>query len=84
MTDGCGATIASGSMVTKLAKGKSAGEAQKISQQDVLNALGGLPEGSRQSKMKTIGAVLTLFVDGIAGYLYLFGAKDSRINNFRM
>jgi len=46
MTDGCGTTIASGSMVTEMVKGKSIIEAQKISQQDVLDALGGLPEES--------------------------------------
>ena len=46
LTDGCGTTIASGSMVTELAKGKSISEAQKITQQDVLDALGGLPEDS--------------------------------------
>jgi len=46
-TDGCGTTIASGSMLTELAKGKSIAEAQKISQEDVLNALGGLPEESQ-------------------------------------
>ena len=45
-TDGCGTSIASGSMVTELAKGKSITEALKITQQDVLNALGGLPEES--------------------------------------
>lgn len=45
-TDGCGTSIASGSMVTEIAKGKTVGEAWKISQQDVLNALGGLPEES--------------------------------------
>lgn len=43
-TDGCGCSIASGSMVTELAKGKGALEAQKITQQDILDALGGLPE----------------------------------------
>ena len=45
-TDGCGPSIASGSMVTELAKGKSIPEARKISQQDILDALGGLPEES--------------------------------------
>jgi nitrogen fixation NifU-like protein len=45
-TDGCGPSIASGSMVAELAKGKSISEAQKITQQDVLDALGGLPEDS--------------------------------------
>jgi len=46
MTDGCGTTIASGSMVTEMAKGRTVFHAQKITQQDVLNALGGLPEES--------------------------------------
>jgi len=46
-TDGCGTTIAAGSMVTELAKGKTVIQAQKIRQQDVLNALGGLPEESQ-------------------------------------
>jgi nitrogen fixation NifU-like protein len=45
-TDGCGPSIASGSMVTELAKGKSVSEARKITQQDILDALGGLPEES--------------------------------------
>ena len=46
MTDGCGTSIASGSMVTELAMGRNVGEARRISQQDVLGALGGLPEES--------------------------------------
>ncbi len=45
-TDGCGPSIASGSMVTEMVKGKSLVEARKITQDDVLNALGGLPEES--------------------------------------
>jgi len=46
LTDGCGTSIASGSMVTELTKEKSIAEVQRITQQDVLNALGGLPEES--------------------------------------
>jgi nitrogen fixation NifU-like protein len=46
MTDGCGTSIASGSMITELARGKNVGEARRISQQDVLGALGGLPQES--------------------------------------
>jgi nitrogen fixation NifU-like protein len=46
MTDGCGTSVASGSMVTEMAKGKNISEAQEINQQDVLSALGGLPEES--------------------------------------
>jgi len=46
-TDGCSTTIAAGSMVTELAKEKNVRQAQKISQKDVLEALGGLPEESK-------------------------------------
>jgi nitrogen fixation NifU-like protein len=46
-TDGCGPTIASGSIVTEISKGKNIKEALKISQQDVLDALRGLPEESQ-------------------------------------
>ncbi len=45
-TDGCGPSIASGSMVAEMAKQTTVGEAQRISHQDVLTALGGLPEES--------------------------------------
>jgi len=45
-TDGCGTTIAAGSMATEIAKGKRVAEAFRISQQDVLEALGGLPDDS--------------------------------------
>ena len=46
-TDGCGPSIASGSMVTELAKGKTIREVMRIAQKDVLDALGGLPEESQ-------------------------------------
>ncbi|MBZ4688138.1 MAG: nitrogen-fixing NifU domain protein [Clostridiales bacterium] len=45
-TDGCGTTLASGSMVTELAKGKAVNEALQITPLNVLDALGGLPEES--------------------------------------
>jgi nitrogen fixation NifU-like protein len=50
-TDGCGTSIASGSMVTEMAKGKSISEAQKTTQRDVLNALGGLPQESEHCSL---------------------------------
>jgi nitrogen fixation NifU-like protein len=47
MTDGCGTTIAAGSMVTEMVKGMPLSRALRIGQQDVLDALDGLPEESR-------------------------------------
>ncbi len=45
-TNACAATIASLSMVTDLARGKTPADALAVGQQDVLDALGGLPEGN--------------------------------------
>ncbi|TEB11264.1 iron-sulfur cluster assembly scaffold protein [Pelotomaculum propionicicum] len=43
-TDGCGATIACGSMITELVTGRPVAEAKKINRDTLLHALGGLPE----------------------------------------
>jgi len=44
MTDGCGATIACGSMGTKMAKGKNLAEIMKMNDEDLIRALDGLPD----------------------------------------
>lgn len=41
---GCGAAIASGSMTTELAKGKSISEALRLKEEHIIKALGGLPD----------------------------------------
>lgn len=46
-TFGCGAAIATSSMVTEMVKGKSLAEALEISNKGVMEALGGLPKVKR-------------------------------------
>ena len=43
ITDGCGSSLACGSMGSTLAEGKPIGEVLRMRQQDILDALGGLP-----------------------------------------
>lgn len=65
-TDGCGTAIASGSMVTEMAKGKSVLEAQKITRQDILDALGGLPEDSLHNALLAANTLKEAIKDYLA------------------
>lgn len=66
MTDGCGTTIAAGSILTELAKGKTVSEAFKITQRDVLNALGGLPEESQHCALLAADTLKAAIKDYLA------------------
>ena len=46
MTDGCGSTMACGSMLTVMIRGKTIGEALGLSARELIAALDGLPEDS--------------------------------------
>jgi len=65
-TDGCGSSIASGSMVTEMAKRMNIGEAQRISQHDVLAALGGLPEESEHCALLAANTLREAIKDYLA------------------
>ena len=66
MTDGCGTSIASGSMITEMAKGKSIKEARRITQRDVLEALGGLPDESKHCALLAADTLKAAIRDYIA------------------
>ncbi len=51
---GCAAAIATGSMTTELAKGKTIEEGLKISREDVARELGGLP--AKKNECSNLGA----------------------------
>ena len=66
LTDGCGTSIASGSMATEMAKGKAVPQAQRISQQGVLSALGGLPEESKHCALLAANTLKAALRDYLA------------------
>lgn len=47
VTDGCGSSVACGSITTKMVKGRTLEGAKRISAIDILKELGGLPEENR-------------------------------------
>jgi nitrogen fixation NifU-like protein len=66
MTDGCGTSIAAGSMVTEMARGKNITEAIKITQQDILTELGGLPEESEHCALLASNTLKQAILDYMA------------------
>jgi nitrogen fixation NifU-like protein len=65
-TDGCSATIACGSMATEIIKGKAVAQALAISQDDILKALGGLPEDNRHCALLAANTVKAAIRDYLA------------------
>jgi len=65
MTDGCGTSIASGSMVTEMARGRNVTEARQITQQDILKALGGLPEESEHCALLAANTLKAAIKDSL-------------------
>lgn len=62
-TYGCGAAIASSSILTELLVGRSVAEAEAISDRDVVEALGGLPERKIHCSVLAEEATRAAFAD---------------------
>ncbi|MEW6615805.1 MAG: iron-sulfur cluster assembly scaffold protein [Thermodesulfobacteriota bacterium] len=77
MTDGCGATIAAGSMAAEMATGKDIRDALKISQEVILNALGGLPEDNKHCALLASNTLKEAIKD------YLAYKRDSWKRNYK-
>jgi nitrogen fixation NifU-like protein len=57
MTNGCGATIACGSMLTTMVKGKEIDKVMNITKDDLINALDGLPEENLHCAALAVGSL---------------------------
>ncbi len=74
---GCTASIATSSMTTVLAKGKSLGTALEITEQDIVDSLGGLPKEKQHCSNLGVGALRK----AIYNYREKQGITDSRNDN---
>ena len=54
MTNGCGPTVACGSMISKLINGKKPEDVEKITPEDLITALDGLPEENEHCAKLTV------------------------------
>jgi nitrogen fixation NifU-like protein len=64
-TNGCSATVACGSMATEIIKGKDVSRALAINQNDIIKALGGLPEGNHHCALLAADAIKAAIQDYI-------------------
>jgi nitrogen fixation NifU-like protein len=57
MTDGCGATIACGSMITTMVKGIGIEDVMDIADEDLIKALEGLPDENLHCAALAVGTL---------------------------
>jgi nitrogen fixation NifU-like protein len=67
MTDGCGPTLAAGSVATQLATGKSLHDAAEITQNVILKALGGLPDESKHCALLAANTLAKAIAEYLSG-----------------
>lgn len=70
-SDGCGATIACGSMISELAQRKTVEAALRIDENDIINAFDGLPEGNVHCAELAVNTLR----EAVKGYLQIYESK---------
>lgn len=75
LADGCGATLACGSMITKMACSKTLKEAEKIKPDELIVALDGLPEDHLHCAELAVMTLREAIIDAIEGH----GNSASRV-----
>ena len=68
LADGCGATYACGTMITKMATTKKLTEAQQINAEELLEALGGLPEDHLHCAELAVMTLREAIIDAVEGH----------------
>jgi len=68
LSEGCGATLACGSMITKMACLKTLQEAEKIKPDELIVALGGLPEDHLHCAELAVMTLREAVIDAIEGH----------------
>lgn len=68
MADGCGVTIACGSMITKMACSKTLQEAEKITPDELTGVLGGLPEDHLHCAELAVMTLREAIIDAVEGH----------------
>ena len=68
-TDGCNPSVAAGGMMAEMARGTTLSSASAYSQQDVLDALGGLPEENRHCALLAVNT-LKEAIESIPGHKF--------------
>ncbi len=66
-TDGCSPSIISGEMVSRLVKGQTIEKAARIEQDDVLRAIGGLPEESEHCALLAVNTLKMAIENALKG-----------------
>ncbi len=68
LADGCGATLACGTMITKMASSKTLEDAGKITSEELIEALDGLPDDHLHCAELAVMTLREAIIDAVEGH----------------